>query len=225
MRQSLLAALAALTFGTASPAAAAIIFEDSFEQPGVASWAVFQNGVGDTGAWFAEYGAGIEIQNQSIGITAAYHGAQYVELDSDNSRGGLPGGTHTGMIAYIPFVVGQTYEISFAYKPRTATANDNGIRLYALNYNGSVVLNSILLAIGDETTATLSNWTIISALFTATPGMNSIGFEAFGIENTLGGFIDMVRVATVNDVPVPAALPLFLLGVGGIAALRRRKAA
>ncbi|MEQ8177415.1 MAG: VPLPA-CTERM sorting domain-containing protein [Amphiplicatus sp.] len=206
----------------AAPAHAGTIFQDSFEAPNVSSWQVFQVGVGDSGSWFADLGAGIEIQDESIGLTSAYDGSQYVELDSDNSNGGVAGDTNSGMITLIPFVAGNTYEISFAYKPRTNSAGDNIIQLFALGYDGVSVFADTFLTEVNETTSTLSDWLLVSVLYTAQAGYNAIGFLAAGNDNSLGGFIDLV---TVNEVPVPAALPLFLAGLAGFSFASRKQRA
>ena len=143
-----------------------------------------------------------------------------MELDSDNARGGLPGGTNTGMIATVPFVAGQTYEISFAYKPRTDVAGDNVIDLFALGYDGSNVTLQAFLLSANETVSTLNDWMIYSVSYVAVAGFNAIGLRASGIENSFGGFIDAV---SVSEVPIPAALPLFLAGLGGFAFAGRGK--
>ena len=213
-----LCAVCGLTLLASTPAAAGTIFFDGFETPGENDWAVYQI-AGDNSDWVTTGGAGIEIQDQSLGITSAYEGEQYVELDSDNARGGNPGDTNSVMAAFVNFVVGQTYEISFAYRPRTNTANDNIIELYAVNFDGTDILSGALLASVNETTSSLSGWTIISVLYTAQTGVNGIAFAAAGIDNTLGGFIDAVRV---SDVPLPAALPLFLAGLAGFGVASRR---
>lgn len=212
----------AASLAAAAPASAGVIFYDSFESPDVASWAVFQTGVGDNpSTWDRVDGAGIEIQDESIGITDAYDGEQYVELDSDTSRGGIPDGTNSAMAVNVPMVAGQQYEISFAYKPRTNNgSNDNGIKLWALTYDGVNFSNEVQLLAVSERTSTLSDWFVYSVIYTAQTGIDAIGFSAFGRENSLGGFLDAVQV---SEVPLPAALPLFGFGVAGIAALRRRK--
>ncbi|WP_207764949.1 VPLPA-CTERM sorting domain-containing protein [Hyphococcus luteus] len=217
-------AAGAASLAAAGPASAAEIFFDSFEAPDVADWAVFQV-AGDGSDWTAEFGTGIEIQDESLGITDAYDGEQYVELDSDFARGGDAGasGTNSGMGALVPFVEGRTYDISFAYKPRTDVADDNIIQLYALAYDGADVDNAVQLFEVNETTSTLSDWMVYTVSYTALAGFNGIGFAADGIENSLGGFLDAV---SVSEVPLPAALPLFLAGVAGFGfAGRKRKAA
>ena len=221
-KMKLAVAFGVASFAVAGPASAAQIFYDSFEEPDVATWAVFST-VGDNSDWELVEGAGIEIQDESIGITDAYDGEQYVELDSDNARGGLPGDTNSGMIANMAFVEGRTYEVSFAYKPRTNTPNDNKVSLYAVGYDGSTISPVTLLLTANETTSSLSDWLVYSAIFTAEAGHNAIGFLAQGIDNSLGGFIDAV---SVSEVPIPAALPLFLAGIAGFGfAGRKRKTA
>ncbi|MEQ8935763.1 MAG: hypothetical protein RIE56_08220 [Amphiplicatus sp.] len=214
------AAVSVAAFG--APAHAGTIFQDSFESPDVSTWQVFQTGVGDSSVWSAAIGAGIEIQDESIGITSAYDGAQYVELDSDNSNGGVAGDTNSGMIALIPFVAGNTYEISFAYKPRTGMAGDNIIQLFALGFDGVSVIADTFLSEANETTSTLSDWLLISVLYTAQAGYNAIGFLAAGNDNSLGGFIDLV---TVNEVPIPASLPLFFAALAGFSFASRKQRA
>ena len=215
-------AAGALSLAAAAPASAGVIFYDSFEAPNTNSWGVYQTGVGDNGDWFSLSGTGIEIQNVNAGVSDAYDGRQYVELDSDRRRGGVPGSTNSSMAASIDFVAGRQYEISFAYKPRTNNENDNGIRLYALDLDGGMIEDEVLLFEVNETTSSLSNWFVYSVVYTASSSFNAIAFEAFGSANRLGGFIDAVKVA---EVPLPAALPLFGFGLAGLAALRRRKRA
>ncbi len=214
-------AAGALTFAAAAPASAAVIFSDSFESPSVNTWQVFQTGVGDTGAWNTVIGAGIEIQNESIGITDAYDGEQYVELDSDNCCGGTGLQPNSAMGANVNFVEGQQYLLSFAYKPRTNVPGDNIIGFYTLNLNGTTFTQPELHLVLDETTATLSDWTVYTILYTAKAGVNALGFAAGNdAGNTFGGFLDYVRV---EEVPIPAALPLFGAGLASFAAFRRRK--
>ena len=210
----------ALSLAAAAPASAGVIFFDSFEKQDTGSWAVYQSGVGDNGAWTSVGGSGIEIQDQSLGISDAFDGEQYIELDSDNRRGGVAGDTNSTMAANIDFVAGRTYEISFAYKPRTNRADDNGIRLMAAVFDGLNVSGEDVLLEANETTSTLSDWIVYSVIYTAESGVNALAFEAFGRDNSLGGFIDAVKVA---EVPLPAALPLFGFGLAGLAAIRRRK--
>ena len=221
-KAAVIAAVASLA--VAAPASAGVIFFDSFEQPDTANWQVFQSGVGDNGDWTSIAGSGIEIQDESIGITDAYHGRQYVELDSDTSRGGKNRSTNSMMVANIDFAAGQTYEFSFAYKPRTNRADDNGIRLYALGLDGLKVTVDDLLFEVNETRSNLSDWFVYTVVYTAQQGINAIGFQAFGRDNSLGGFIDAVQV---SEVPIPGAVLLMLtgLGLGGLVSRKRKPVA
>lgn len=219
MKRLLTIITAATTLTVGANASAGVIFYDSFEGQSVHSWGVFQDNVGDNGDWTAANGAGIEIQNERIGITQAHSGKQYIELDSDHSRGGVSGSTNSAMIADISFATGKTYAISFAYKPRTRIVGDNKIALFALTQNGNQVSTADLLTIADETSHTLRDWMMLTVLYTAREGMNAIGFAAGGRANSLGGFIDSVMV---SEVPIPGAIPLFFAGIAGLVGARGR---
>lgn len=214
---------------TASAQAATIIFEDSFERPEISNprgWQIFQTGVGDNSSWTAIDGAGIEIQSSlEPSHSIAYDGLQYVELDSDSVNGGVPGvTTNSAMVTNIDFVAGQQYQISFAFKPRsTQFWESDGIALSALTYDattGAVSNDLELFRVGRNTTTNVSDWVVYDIFYTATQDVNAIAFQAFGIAETLGGFIDSVKVA---EVPIPAALPLFGAGIAGFAFATGRK--
>lgn len=206
-------------------AQAGVIFSDSFEGDTPAKWRVYGS-TGDTGGWVTVSGAGIEIQNESLGITEAADGAFYVELDSHNGNGGAQGvSTNTTMAAAVAFVAGRTYEISFAYQPRTNNGgDDNGINLMVGNLNGTAfTATSVLLSLA-KTANEQPGWETFSVLYKAMTDINAIGFGAFGNANSLGGFIDAVSVNAV-ETPLPAAALMFATGIVGAGAARRRRAA
>ena len=230
------AGAAVSVMGASAYALPVTIFEDSFESPNVDNpgrpWRVFQTGVGDSGSWNAVSGAGIEIQNdnQGFGHVTAFDGDQYVELDSDPFNGGIPGvSTNSAMATSIDFIAGEQYQVSFAFRPRTTQFwESDGIRLYGVDYDAAtsaVASRQQLFEIGRTTTTNVNDWVVYDVFFTAQPDFNGIAFEAFGIGETLGGFIDAV---SVSQVPIPAALPLFGAGLAGLAWARggrRRKEA
>jgi hypothetical protein len=162
--------------------------------------------------WTATGGAGIEIQtDNAIGLTDALFGEHYVELDSNNN---------SSMRQTLSLTAGR-YLLSFWYSPRalqgTSQAQTNGISYAIANLAGSVT------GPGGAYGTTVGNWTEITGIFTV--GANSaydLDFAAVGSSDSLGGFIDNVSVAAV---PVPAAGLLLVGALGGLAALRRRRAA
>lgn len=220
-RLALLAAAAgvALALG-AGGAQAAVIFQDDFENPvNSQSWQVYQN----FDNWSATSGAGIEVQQTgAVGGVSAHDGVQYVELDSDTSRGGLAAPTNSSMTRTINLSAG-TYMLEWYYLPRTSTPGDNLIEVFVAGASQGLFDNP---AIGSEDGVNPPNdWRYISYAFTVdgTDNDYAITFRAGGIENRLGGFIDSVTLSSV-EVPEPGTLSLLAAAglAGGFLARRRR---
>ena len=100
------------------------------------------------------------------------------------------------------------YLLEFYYSPRNSDVGSNGIS-YEVN-NGTVLAGSVT---GPSATTSVGVWTLISDIFQigadGTPV--TLAFSATGTANTLGGFIDNIKI---TPVPLPAGLPLFLGGLG-----------
>lgn len=223
--KTLTAAVASAAIASMGAANASVIFTEMFEAPILgSSWDVFDI-VGD---FLTVDGAGIELHRSGT-VVSAYEGGQYIELDSDFQVTPYPGeGSNTGMAAFVGLVAGATYEISYAYQPRTASAGDNGIEVAvgALTDGGPGARSfSESAAVGqaDSTTALQSGWEVFTHTFTATSGDNAILFRAFGTENELGGFLDSVTISTMEADAVPAPAGGILLA-SGLAALFSRRA-
>lgn len=204
----------AVTPGLAS--AATVIFADSFENPvNTMDWQVYE----DFGDWKSSTGTGIEIQTSGV-VVNAHNGNQYVELDSDPTRGGGGGSaTNSSMTRKLNLGAG-AYELVWYYQPRTNTTNDNYLGVYLDGASDTLMSN--LIGFEDGTGA--NGWQQIKYSFSVdgTDNLYALTFAAGGIENKLGGFIDSV---TLSQVPVPAAGFLLLGGLGGLAAFKRRKKA
>lgn len=158
--------------------------------------------------------AGIELQSSGV-VVPAHSGSFYVELDSD--RGTNDFATNSAMQQSL--VLGQgAYELSFWYRPRTNNGDsDNRIDLTVSN--GAVVTQSFDFVTGD-----FNEWREFSMQFVVDAvnagSLYTIEFAAAGLENTLGGFIDTVRLEAV---PVPATLGLLGTGLLSLTLLAARR--
>lgn len=220
MHCKILAAVSAVVIASmAGSVSAATVFSDDFENPvNGQNWQVYQN----FGNWAATSGNGIEIQQTgAVGGVSARSGIQYVELDSDPSRGGVAGSTNSSMTRTLNLSAG-TYRVEWYYQPRTGTANDNTISAYIAGASQGLFDNLIGSMNTIRTAGT--DWVKVTNLFTVdgTDNLYALTFRAEGTANRLGGFIDDV---SVSQVPVPAAGLLLLAGLGSLAAFRRRKSA
>jgi hypothetical protein len=170
--------------------------------PGSSGWDVYSSIPG----WLAG-GAGIEVQYTGVlpGVTA-HSGFLYVELDSHNG-----GTTNSSMTQGVALTPGEYY-LSFWYLPRTATAGDNTIEAY---FDGVKVLTA------DGTTATMPSWTLFQTVVSVgSAGDYALMFQAAGIDNKLGGFIDDVSMELV---PEPGTYALIGTGLVGIFLVSRRR--
>lgn len=215
------AAIVGLAIG-AGGAQAAVIFTEDFEDPAnTQNWQVYQT----FDSWNATSGAGIEIQQTgAVGGISAHDGVQYVELDSDISRGGLAAPTNSSMTRTVTLAAGN-YLLEWYYLPRTSTPGDNIVEVYVDGASEALMTN--LIGSEDGTNPPTTDWVQISYAFSVDGTDNDYGitFAAGGIENSLGGFIDSV---TLSSVEVPEPGPLSLLAVAGLAGgflARRRRAA
>ena len=185
----------------ASSANASLITNGGFESDvGLSGtqWGVFNSIDG----WYTSGGAGIEIQRNTV--TSAQEGNQYVELDSHNA------GSNSSMSQdLVGLSVGQVYQLDFWYKARTGSTNDNGINV---SWGASPDLSPFTYAFNVDGVAPM-DWTLVTGFLTATAADMTLTFSATGKENTLGGFIDNISLASYS-VPEPGSLALLALGFG-----------
>lgn len=212
---------------TVGAASAATVFSDNFESPNnTMGWQVYKN----FGSWATSSGSGIEIQTSGT-VVNARSGDQYVELDSDNERGGYSGQPKNSSMTTKLNLVAGSYLVEWYYQPRTDKAGDNTISVYLAGAGEGLFDN--LLGTMSTVRTKFTDWVKVSYTFTVDGKKNqyALSFRAEGGPNggdpngnEYGGFVEDVSVTTA-PVPVPAAGFLLLGALGGLVALRRRKLA
>jgi hypothetical protein len=200
LRKALLATCLSAAALAAAPAGAATTFFNDWESTD------FGAGPGFTilpsyEGWTAGPGPGIEVQYNNV-AGLPFSGENLVELDS------------TGNTQMNRNIDAGTYKLTFYYSPRPGiAAASNGIDVLV---NGTSVFN----VTGDGGGQT--GWLLQTVNFSiGAPGV--LSFAALGTSDSLGGYLEDVRLAVV---PEPATWAMMLGGFGLLgAALRRRGAA
>jgi len=182
------------------------------------AWDVFSNLPG----WVTSYGNGIELQKNVV--ARSQDGLNHVELDSH-----ISGASNAVMTQSLNSLsIGSNYLLEFYYKPRTNALNDNGINVFW--YDATMNFDSAFnVDFSTESTRNLTpNWALQTATFTAQATSMNLSFGAFGTQNTLGGLIDNIslnKVSTLQpavSVPEPSMLIMFVIGLGLLAARKRK---
>lgn len=181
-----------------------LILNEGFELPGVvnpAQWDIFPSPVagwnvewrGDIPATFGPQNrpaiANLEIHRGVLG--SAFVGQQYVELDTDWGGPSDSGNGEPASVAIyqdIATIPGVQYKIHFAFAPRpdtAATDNDLEVRW------GGVVVDALGPTAGAAGPIV---WTPFDIIVTATTTTTRVQFTDLGTANSLGTFLDDVRV-------------------------------
>lgn len=203
-------------------ARAAVIFSDSFENPtNTMNWQVYWPTYGQ---WSSQTGTGVEIQTSGV-VIDAFDGDQYVELDSDDQRGGGDAslGKNSSMTRELDLLAGR-YQLEWYYQPRTSRSNDNVIRVYLDGASDALFTHQLGFENGIRGSGT--DWERIVYDFSV-DGLDNryaLTFRADGTANEYGGFIDMVTLRRVEPgtgqdtgVPGPCVLSLVLIGASALA--------
>jgi hypothetical protein len=164
------------------PASLNLVVNGGFEAPGLANgtWNVFANVPG----WVVTSGPGMEIQAGVAG--APFEGRQLLELDSH---------APTSIAQDVRTQRGRSYALSLAVSPRPGTpASDNRVGIY---WDGQLVAR--VEADGTRTPAT--TWQVITVVVRAERDMARLEIRDEGTPNSVGGYIDDVRLQ-------PIAMPM-----------------
>lgn len=185
---------------------ATVIFNSTFDGlQRYNSWSVVQSADG----WTTTNGPGIELQNNVAG--APFSGGRndvFVELDSHGNRNGQNNATMSRTIT-----APGHYFLEFLYSPRPGVgANSNGI-LVSLN---DVALAPVFMQAGARNTL----WSLKTIEFIAPTANTRLSFSAAGISDTLGGYVDNIKLTAV---PEPATWAMMITGFAGVGALLRRR--
>lgn len=153
-------------------------------------------------------GSNIEIWHALNGVEAV-SGNHFIELNADGGNSG-----NWSIFQSFATDIGQQYQLSFYYRART----DN-------NEQFQVSLAGMDWLLNDHTTAA---WKMFNASFVAAADVTTLRFTSLN-QGTYGNFIDAVQVTAspvTSQVPEPATLAAFSLGLLGLMAgrrLRKRK--
>lgn len=204
-----LVAVAAAMMPLVSMAQTNLVANGSFENYAQAnqSWSIYSSG----NDW-ATGAAGLEIRNAVVGTAA--DGKNFAELDTTQN---------STIYQDLNTVVGQSYVLTFSYSNRTGVAVDsNGLGWSFGDLSGATPVLAY--------NSTGNNvWNTFSITLTATSTLTRLSFSAQGTSDSYGTSLDNIRVVTadgqpsVSAVPEPATAGLMLLGLGALAATRRRR--
>lgn len=202
---------AIVTVALLASAASAQIINGGFEQPGGG----FRNvNAGQTwGNWTNAGPSNIEFvfatpSGSLPGLElSAYEGQYWIDLCGT----GAPGAIYQDIVGLTP---GQAYRVSFAFSANVWGPNF----LFSMDtmWNGVTAGNFQVTRGGNN--GAFMNWTEQSVDVIAQPGTNRLMFRALTATAARGPAIDAVSIA-----PIPAPGAAALLGLGALAAGRRRR--
>jgi len=145
-------------------------------------------------------GSNIEIWHNLFGIASA-EGQQHAELNADGGNSGV-----WSIFQKFATVVGQSYDVSFAYRARESSDLFN-FTVGSINSN--------------FTNSDTTQWKIFSSSFVATSTLTTLTFTSLNA-GTLGNLLDDVKVNARVNVSESGTLALFAIGLLGLGLVRRK---
>lgn len=210
------ACAAIVAIGASNTANATVVFSENFDGEGTTSVLNF-----DDFDQFTVSAGSVDLvtagEFDSFGLTCV--SGNCIDLDGS---GGSPDAA--ALISdTISFLAGETYTLNFDFAGGAAFAAGNA----AFGQT-----DSFIVALGSLFSATITTdvgdpFQTFSQTFTVpTDQTLSLAFTALDVPDFIGVALDNISIVLVDDAtaaPLPAALPLMLAGLGGLAGLSRRK--
>lgn len=201
MKKFVIGALTALALATPASAATLVFFSD-FEDESPDRATGFSI-VDSAGVWTKEVGdPGIELQfGNTGGVPFGANNRVKVELDSSRNSG-----------MFYTFQNSGVFTLDFLFSPRPNVGSEsNRIDLLL----GSDLVQSYT---GGRSPTTI--WSQNSVGLTAQAGDKLI-FRAAGTSDSLGGYLDNIRLTQISAIPEPGTWMMMLLGFGFVGAAMR----
>ena len=174
-----------------------VIFSESFEEADVSNGSyVIVNNYGD---WEITK-SGLEIQAGNVGGSTASDGNNHIELDGNNLV----------KIAQDIETPGATFTLSFDYKPRPGARDDSDMEVSfgGLTFKVLSDANGNISFVGQgdvqiNATTADNGWTTISVELPIAADSTTLSFEGLGASNSLGAYVDNIKVVQEATVDVP----------------------
>jgi len=156
---------------------------------------------GDHGVVWDVGSQGVEIQKNIV--VASNDGSSHVELDPHDYDGTLG---NTTMTTSVSLSGSDTYELSFAYQPRS---NNNGTSDMKVSFGGKDLTihsdsSGQLFMTSDTsvtytTTSSANGWTIFNVIYTGiTSASADLTFAGEGTSDKIGALLDNIRLEDIN---------------------------
>jgi PEP-CTERM motif len=198
-------AFMAMTLASPASAATTIFFSDFENQsPGTTSGFTTVN---TADVWTKEdTTAGIELQFGNTG-GAPYGAGNRVKVELDSK-------SNSGM--YYTIQNAGVYTLSFLFSPRPGVGSDSNLI--------DLILGNTVIGSYNGNSFPSTTWSQNTKNFTAQAGQKLI-FRAGGKSDSLGGYLDNIKLEQVSAVPEPSTWIMMLFGFGlvGFSMRRRQK--
>jgi hypothetical protein len=163
-----------------------------------------------------------------LAMAGAGAGANATVIDFTDARTGTTGTIHGGTVSWHLTSIddGEFFELSFSAPTKINAASFLGLFTNSKDHSaeyGKVTVDGKAVFTADATEAYRPGRTGLASVAFAPIYASLVRFESFIRRGSLDLADGVLGSVSIAPVPVPAAGGLLLAGLGGIAALRRRK--